>query len=424
VVSPLLRPRIRTVAILMAALFFFISCQQAWQLVREQLQMTRATDTPSRTATEGVQLTASSQFTHPGILNHTFHLDQARQDSSSQRVRAYNQIVYAIDNLLPYPSSFPSTVWVRTPPHPPTPSESQMWSDALLAYAYALKWTRSGSGEDARRAIHILDGWADSFERIRGCSEQESGNGCPGVATDGLQRRLQAAWVAPNFAAAAEIIRHYEADGKEAGWGASNIRKFERFLEDLQVNYIETLVQGIHRGGTGWSENNWGASGLWAKMSVAIFLNRVSWYNDAVARSRHMIYNAIDGSGEVNECERSNFRDCLHPQMTLTALTFAAETSANQGDASLYYAYSERLIKGWDWVGRAFQGTVRCKNREFRCGSDQQIMPGVEVIHHHYGQIGTPSARIGSLKEQQAPYGVVTRQFIGFTSYTHPEAGN
>src|SRR5690625_4857046 len=63
---------------------FFISCQQAWQLVREQLQMTRATDTPSRTATEGVQLTASSQFTHPGILNHTFHLDQARQDSSSQ----------------------------------------------------------------------------------------------------------------------------------------------------------------------------------------------------------------------------------------------------------------------------------------------------------------------------------------------------
>src|SRR5690625_5884614 len=66
--------------------------------------------------------------------------------------------------------------------------------------------------------------------------------------------------------------------------------------------------------------------------------------------------------------------------MTLTALTFAAEPSANQGDASLYYAYSERLIKGWDWVGRAFQGTVRCKNREFRCGSDQQIMPGVEVI--------------------------------------------
>src|SRR5690625_6477788 len=113
----------------MAALFFFISCQQAWQLVREQLQMTRATDTPSRTATEGVQLTASSQFTHPGILNHTFHLDQARQDSSSQRVRAYNQIVYAIDNLLPYPSSFPSTVWVRTPPHPPTPRSEEHTSE-------------------------------------------------------------------------------------------------------------------------------------------------------------------------------------------------------------------------------------------------------------------------------------------------------
>src|SRR5690625_8011870 len=99
-----------------------------------------------------------------------------------------------------------------------------MWSDALLAYAYALKWTRSGSGEDARRASHILDGWADSFERIRGCSEQESGNGCPGVATDGLQRRLQAARVAPNLAAAAESSRHYETDGKADGWRTRNSR--------------------------------------------------------------------------------------------------------------------------------------------------------------------------------------------------------
>lgn len=407
--------------LILAAMIIFMSCQQMWHAIQQQIQMPQAQNAPDRSASQHVQLSRSSQFQHPGILNHAFHLDQARQDSSSQRIQAHNQIVHAINNLLPFPSSFPATVLVRTPPHSPTPSESQMWNDSILAYAYALKWTRTGTPEDADRAIRILDGWASNFERIRGCTEQDTAQagGCPGVRTDGLQRRLQAAWVAPNFAAAAEIIRHYEIDGRGAGWRSADIRDFERFLETLQNDYIETLVQGIQRGGTGWAADNWGASGVWAKMSIAVFLNHVSWYNDAVNRSKHLIHNAIGSAGEVNECERSNYSDCLHPQMSLTALTYAAETAVIQGDASIYHAHSERLKQGWDWIGSAFRGTVSCKNVDFSCGNSEHILPGIEVAEHHYGTASTASAGIRTLRGRQAPYGVVTRQFMGFTSYTH-----
>lgn len=411
---------IRSVVFLLAAMLIFMSCQQVWQAIQQQIQMSGE---PDRSASQSIVLSNSSQFQHPGVLNHALQLDQARQDSSSQRVQAHNQIAHAIDNLLPFPSSFPSTVLVRTPPHSPTPSESQMWNDSILVYAYALKWTRSGKSADADRAKQILNGWAANFERIRGCGVQDTPqlSGCPGVQTDGLQRRLQAAWVAPNFAAAAEIIRHYEIDGRGAGWSSADIRNFERFLETLQVDYIETLVQGIQRGGTGWAANNWGASGIWAKMSVAVFLSNAAWYNDAVNRSKHLIHNTIQPSGEVNECERSNYSDCLHPQMSLTALTYAAETAVIQGDASIYHAHSERLREGWNWMDRAFRRTVSCKNVDFSCGNSEQIMPGIEVAQNHYDAVGTVSATTGvrTLKERQAPYGVVTRQFMGFTSYTH-----
>lgn len=412
---------IRGIALILAAMLIFMSCQQVWHVIQQQIQTSQAQGAPDRRASQNIQLSGASQFQHPGILNHTFQLDQARQDSSSQRVDAYNQIVHAINNLLPFPSSFPSIIWVRTPPHSPTPSESQMWNDSILAYAYALKWTRTGSSDDADRAIQILNGWASNFERIRGCTEQDTAQqtGCPGVRTDGLQRRLQAAWTAPNFAAAAEIIRHYEIDGRGSGWRSADIREFGRFLETLQVDYIETLVQGIQRGGTGWASDNWGASGVWAKMSVAVFLNHASWYNDAVNRSKHLIHNAIQSTGEVNECERSNYSDCLHPQMSLTALTYAAETAVIQGDTSIYQAHSERLEQGWDWIGRAFRGTVRCKNVDFRCGNSERILPGIEVAQHHYETAGTASAGVRTLRGRQAPYGVITRQFMGFTSYTH-----
>lgn len=127
-----------------------------------------------------------------------------------------------------------------------------------------------------------------------------------------------------------------------------------------------------------------------------------------------MIDNIINSStGEVNELAS---RDCFHPQMSLTALTYAADIHRLQGSYDIYQAHSHRLRTGWKGMAKAFDPDVFFVRNCHPGGgeSNTKIYPGVEkILTFHYDY-----ADIEILRNRQAPYGDVTRTFLGLTTYT------
>lgn len=370
-----------------------------------------------------------SQFTHPGISISSSTLAQISSENNAYRINGYNEVLNTINNHIPFPSSFDdiSIVYVRTLPFDTTPTEHRMQNDAVLAYANALKWAREEDPNDASKAIQILNGWAEHFAGMEACSQnhapEETGccykNGAPATCSSNppnLQKSLQASWAAPTFAAAAEIIRHYKLNGTTgAGWSSGKISNFENFLLKLN-DYVDDIVNSVNSAGpdctpncTGWAGNNGGASAAYAQMAIGVFTDSSSIYqNGRDAIINVLIENIIDyPSGEVNELAA---KGCKGPQMSLTALTYAADIHRLQGSFEIYDAHSKRLRDGWKGMGKAFDPNVFF----VRDCSNERIMQGVEKIFNYW--INHPE--LETLRNRQAPYGDIPRTFYGFTTYT------
>jgi hypothetical protein len=341
---------------------------------------------------------AISSFVHPGIINTKESLDFIRTDAiAGNAIRlSGNQVLTDFTDANPMPASFPAVVYVKGGGG--TPTEDQIRKDAILAYAWALRWAKTGNNTYQENAKAILNGWAGHFQRYDVVS-----------GTSVAQTWLEAAWVAPSFAAAAEIIRYYKVNGTDgAAWASSDIDAFDDFLNNLKNNYVNKLVDDVDAGG---NTNNWGVSAGYAKMAMGVFLNSSSTYEDGKRIILKLLpVNINSSTGEVLElCSR----DCTHPQYTMCGFTYAAEIARIQGDNSLYEARSKSIRNGWKWIEGIYEGGG-CRN----CSS-QVIQPAVEVAFNYY-----QSDLVGALRNRQAPYGVKSdNTFLGFTTYTHYAIG-
>lgn len=338
---------------------------------------------------------AAITFVHPGVLNTQASLDFIRGEAnngSSSRFNDYNNTVINYINNNPMPSSYPAVVHAQANFN--TPTEVQIKGNAILAYALALRWAKTGDATYATQAKAILDGWAANFQSYDVINQP---NGQP---TSFSQTYLEASWAAPGFVAAAEIIRYYTINGVGAGWPADKQTAFEGFLNKLKNNYINHVTDMNYH-------NNWDVSAGYAKIAIGVYLNSQTVYQGGVDIIKSVLPQVISADGTVVElCGRV---DCHHFQYSLTGLSYAAEIAKIQGDNSIYTANSNRISAGYDYMRKAYNNQISCKS----C-SGAAIYPGVEVANRYYHTANTQS-----LRGIAPPYGIVDIGFIGFTTYTH-----
>ncbi|RZK52243.1 MAG: hypothetical protein EOO59_13935, partial [Hymenobacter sp.] len=164
---------------------------------------------------------APAAFRHPGVLNTQQSLEAAAAQlraGNQARLAGYQQVAGYVSNH-PAPTTFPAVVYAVAGAGSPT--EDQIRRDAELAYACALRWAATGEATAAQQAKAILNGYARTFQRYDTAPKPD------GSPTPLRQTYLEAAWVAPTFVAAAEILRYYRVRGKQpAGWPAAEVAKF------------------------------------------------------------------------------------------------------------------------------------------------------------------------------------------------------
>jgi hypothetical protein len=343
--------------------------------------------------TAKITTAAITTFVHPGVLNTKESLDQIGAEVNGGdpvRLAAYNRVLdYINDPANPLPTKFFATVTVGSN-GATTESKSQIRKDAILAYALALRWAKTGNITYAQQAIAILNGWSYTFKQyavLAGNTPQ--------------QPSLEASWTTPSFVAAAEILRYYKANGQASGWTEADINQFKAYIDLVKNTYIVNTPATFN--------NNWNASAGYARMAIGIFLDNVSVYQNGYNYVQTYLPIIIDADGTIDEyCDRT---DCVHYQYSLTAFAYAAELASIQGDNSLFTYNSNLLSKGYDYMRKAYNRTTSCTY----CSTSSPVFPGTEVAYNYY-----KTANLKSLRELQDPLGWPNdRTFLGFTSYTH-----
>ncbi|TGD82611.1 alginate lyase family protein [Hymenobacter wooponensis] len=353
---------------------------------------------PAASTTDSASSTITT-FRHPGVLNSKASLDLIAAQANAgdaTRMAGYNKVVDYM-NQYPVPTSFPAVVYVVGSGGSPT--EDQIRRDAVLAYACALRWVKTGNATYAGQAKQILNGYAYNFQRY---STSPKPDGSP---TEFRQTYLEASWVAPNFVAAAEIIRYYQVNGTTgAGWSATDVAKFSEFLNNLKNNYVNNVPGSIS------DINNWQVSCAYAKMALGVWFNSTTVYDNGYNYLLEVMPQVLYSDGAVKE---QRDRDCVHPQYTLTGLTYAAEIARIQGNTAIYEYNGQQIKNGWNRFEDAVAG-----NYTRNC-SGSQIFPGIETAYNYYG-----TAKLASLRDRQDPYGTPgDKTFVGFTSFTHRSIG-
>ncbi|PWV46161.1 alginate lyase family protein [Chitinophaga sp. S165] len=333
---------------------------------------------------------AIDTFVHPGVLNTQASLDLIGSEVNGGepvRTASYQKVLDYVNNN-PLPTKYWATVTVGSN-GATTESKSQIRKDAVLAYALALRWAKTGTATYAQQCIAILNGWSYTFKNYALMS-----------GANQYQPSLEASWTTPSFVAAAEIMRYYKAFGKSAGWATADINQFNNYLNLVKNNYINN---------TPAYNNNWNASAGYAKMAIGIFLNSKTVYQNGYNIITQHLPIIIKADGSIPEyCDRN---DCVHFQYSLTAFSYAAELARIQGDNSLYTFNSNLLSKGYDYMRAAYGRTTSCKI----CTTSSPVFPGTEVAYSYY-----KTANLKYLRELQDPLYVPNdRTFLGFTSYTH-----
>jgi hypothetical protein len=332
----------------------------------------------------------TSPFVHPGILNTQASLDYIRTQASvtsSSRYSDFNATVVDFINKHAIPTSYPAVVVAKSSGS--TTTETQIKSNATLVYAIALRWAESGDVTYANQAIGMLNGWSYNFQKYT-----------IDTGSNASQYDLEAAWVAPTFCAAAEIMRYYTINGHGSGWSTADINQFSTFLNTLKNNYINNTPS---------YSNNWNVSAAYAKMAVGVFLNSTSVYQSGLDALKAIMPSVIQPDGTMPElCVRL---DCVHFQYSLTGLTYGAEIARIQGDNSIYSFDSNRISAGYDYMRKAYSDQFAS------CAicSTEPMYGGVEIANRFYNTANTQSLR--GLKPPIASPSDNT--FLGFTTYTH-----
>ncbi|GAB3902850.1 alginate lyase family protein [Mucilaginibacter boryungensis] len=343
--------------------------------------------------------TQATAFVHPGILNTQASLayiaNEVNNNTNPDRVAAYNLVTNYCDTHSPS-NGYKATITVASSAG--TQDETNFKGDALLSYALALRWAKTGNSAYATTVKQMLDGWANAFQNIV----------VGGTNPNPNQGALEASWATPTFCAAAEIIKYYHLpNGQTGGWTTAEDNQFKVFINKLKDNYINNTPN---------YNNNWNVSQGYAKMAIGIFEDSQTVYDNGLTIIKNMLPLVIASDGSMNGEICGSHNDYVHFQYSLTGFTYAANLAVIQfGDQSVYDGSSSRLLTGYNYQYKLIKGTVFPPCSPSGSPSNP-IWPGIEIADRHWHTTET-----GYIRNLQDPYGLPGGDvgFLGWTSYTH-----
>lgn len=280
------------------------------------------------------------RLAHPGVFNSQEDLDRLKyrinQQPGATAVAGWNQMIASSYASLSYQHVPYSNVVVMA--SGTTPSESQFRQDGHAARAAALRWVITGDTRYRDKARTILDDWANTFVTMS-----------PASGTSTAQIELEAAWAAPIWVSAADIIRYYD-DGA-AGWSSAAITKFDSMLNYLHTQAVKAATR----------DNNWGASAALTMIAVGEYQNDRARFDAGVQtwRDRLAGVNAVvSNNGFINEV----CRDTVHPQYTLQVMMQGAEVAWKNGvdlfGATISGGTSPQFAINLENFGQLFLGLI------------------------------------------------------------------
>jgi hypothetical protein len=186
--------------------------------------------------------------------------------------------------------------------------------------------------------VTILNSWSAVFVMMS-----------PAPGTSSSQVQLEAAWVAPIWIAAADIIRYYNHGA--AGWSSNDIVRFDDMLNYLYVQSAQAATRN----------NNWAASAALAMMATGVYQENQARYDAGIQAWRDTMtgINAlVDSYNDDSIYEVC--RDVTHPQYTLQVWMQAAEIAWTQG-TNLYSMMIDntgppQFSRNLEYFGQLFMG--------------------------------------------------------------------
>ena len=274
----------------------------------------------SRPPTPGPDV-APAKFVHPGIFTLQSDLDRVRAGVAAGK-EPWKSAWQALQKTGPDENFQPHVPQVITDVY-------QMQNDGHSAYVLAAKWVASGDPKYARAAIGLLDAWTGSVTSAKAGGTLRNGLG------------------AIQMVNAAEIIAH--GFGGSAGWPAADVKRAQRWFAEI---LYPVLTTGRMRSA------GWGTPCLTGAMSIAVFCDDRTMFNDSVFAYEHGFTNTSDGAVGVTQYidatgeNAESGRDQPHSQGSMAHLMEVAVIAYNQGLPDVMAFGDHRIVTGFEYSAK------------------------------------------------------------------------
>ncbi len=296
-------------------------------------------------------------FNHPGLFHSQNDLDRMREAVEAKEEPIFSGFKILQESLHSksnYRMQGPFPEWGRAP----NIRAGEARNDAKAAYENALMWSITGDKTHAKKAIQIINAWANTLKKV---------SGIDGVLAAGIQ--------GVKFANAAEILRY-----SDSGWSEKEAKKCE---ESFKKAWYPTIQHYAY-----FANGNWETAALQTNMAIAVFCNDRKLFESTVKYSvngagngsiPHMI---VYPSGQCQETTRAQH----YAQLGIGLLTGAAEIAWNQG-VDLYGWNDNRILKGFEYTAKYGLG----EEVPFQTYLDRTGKYGIGGRHQNYTEISTVS---------------------------------
>jgi len=317
-------------------------------------------------------------FQHPGLYvtsQQLASMRRAKEVPDSVSAKGYERLVASPLSSCSYARSdgYYSTV-ERGPYNNPDVGSSQFSNDGTAVFYNALRWYLDGDVCHAQKAIELLNGWANTLQRV--------------VNNDA---KLIVALTAPQYLNGAEIIKHvYNADPSVPAaqkWSAQDMARFDRLVREVFYN----TIAGYYPQANG----NWDANIAAANLAIGVYLDDHAIFNRALEQFyRGDVVPGTLSMGSLpayiyptGESQESN-RDQGHAGLGLQGFAETSEISWNQG-IDVFGAYGHRLLAAARYYGRyALGAAVPSETFISDKGRGAVSTPLFEVLANHAAAAG------------------------------------
>ena len=320
-----------------------------------------------------VGITCSAQdFVHPGVLHNRDDMERIYQSVIDKKEPAYSSFLLLEEHpcaQADYELKGPFQVISRDGEFRNT--KSAMEADFSAAYLNTLMWICTRNEAHARKALDILNTYADTLTKIPETNDAPLLAGLEGF----------------KIIYSIEALK-YTYDGATE----EKLSPVSKMLEEIFLPVMENFYARPP-----YTNGNWGPIVTKAYMGAAIWFNNREMYNKALdfylhARDNGTIANYVDGeTGQIQE----SGRDQSHCMLGIGAMATVCELAHKQGD-DLYAALDNRLMKAYEYVAAYNLGhdvpfrqwtDITGKYNNWQVISPQargRYMPVFEIAYNHY----------------------------------------